>query len=266
MKKLKKLIVILGFSLGLSGCATKSAPSEARITEKPVHSEASVTEKPEVTEEVPLKKVGFSKDTSVSLKENMSGILLSSKASYTIQDKKYKEKGHIGKLDVHYPVLTGSNKDYKKANQAIYDRLKTELDTFKEDIYTVHIRMDCEVKMATDKIISVLFEGDFNPVGANHPTNASFTVTYDMEEDKVLELTDVADFGDDVLEKAHSAMKSQFTKDLLKEFEIKDTEDVKKQLVSNPEFYLEGNKAYVRVSIMAGAGYHKYVGFDLKDE
>ena len=65
----------------------------------------------------------------------------------------------------------------------------------------VAITLNYDVKTQTDKILSVLFTGDYYAKGALHPINVSFSVNYDWGKNRELLLKDVIIESDEFMTK-----------------------------------------------------------------
>lgn len=217
----------------------------------------------ESVEQDSFKNVKSVEDNKLNMEDSVQDFLQASDKTYVIEDKKYEQVKHKGKFNVNYPVLKSDEKDMNVVNSVILARVVNEL--YYEDAETViDIDLDYEVKEANDAFISILFNGFYSTLGAAHPNNISYTINFDLKNNRPLSLYDVAILEDDILEKVHGAMESQLEKEGVEAYEKLSVDELYKQICDKNEgFYIENGKIYIRFSISAGAGYHEYISFFL---
>lgn len=120
-----------------------------------------------------------------------------------IKEDNKKEKYSI---DAEYPELTGaSNPNADKFNQEVKNLIAKETKGFKEGVAEVSadedappdtgngsdIRIVYDVSLATDDLISVIFDISAYSQGAAHPNNYSQVLNYDLKTGRSLKLADL---------------------------------------------------------------------------
>ena len=109
------------------------------------------------------------------------------------------------KIDVSYPEIVGSNDPHiqdlnrhiKKLVTGEYQWLmkssKADLRFYKEKHPEAfnEVNLDYEVRLATDRLLSIYFIGYSYGIGAAHSVQYSFTVNYDLASRKELNLSDM---------------------------------------------------------------------------
>ena len=103
-------------------------------------------------------------------------------------------------IDVVYPQIVGSNEPYiqrlnqrlKQLASATYQwQLKpspADLRRWKDHAEFNSIDLDYDVVLATDSLLSIYFDGSSYGIGAAHGVQFSFTVNYDLNEHRELQL------------------------------------------------------------------------------
>lgn len=104
----------------------------------------------------------------------------------------------------------------------------------------------------------------YNTHGAAHPNNISFTINFDLNQNKPLRLYDMVVIEDNFLEKVHGAIKSQLDQEGLEIYERFSVNELYKQIYdTNQGFYTQDGKLYIRFSITAGSQHHEYISFNI---
>ena len=203
------------------------------------------------------------KDNKLNTEEELQELLQSSNKTYTIENRKYELKEHKGEFNVSYPFLKSTERDMTVANSVILARVVDEL-YYEDAETTINIDLDYEIKYANDAFISILFTGFFNAPAAAHPNNISFTINFDLNQNRSLSLYDIVILDDNILEKVYDAMKSQLETESVEAFHKLATDELIEQIYDKNEgFYIQNDKIYIRFSILIGAGYHEYIRFNI---
>lgn len=259
MMKCYKLVLCLTFCFILIGCGKREKNNPTALPEVTTkvkdHEVKSEDEKS-------VKDIKAS-ENKIKIKDDIKDLLQSSDKNYTIEDKNYELKDQKGKTNIKYPVLQSDEMDMNVVNSAILARVVEELQE-QDTEATIDTDLDYEIEYANSSFISILFTGIYNAHHAAHPHNMSFTINFDLKHNRLLSLCDVAHLEDDLWEKVHRAMKSQFEESEVEAFmkltEQKLIEQIKNQ---KEEFYIKQEDIYIRLSIPAGAGYHTYIKFPI---
>lgn len=146
-----------------------------------------------------------------------------------IKEDNKKEKYSI---EVEYPELTGaSNPNADKFNQEVKNLIAKETKGFKEGVAEASAEEDAppdtgngsdigisyDVTLATDDLVSVIFDISAYSQGAAHPSNYSQVMNYDLKAGRTLKLADLfkpnSDFLGAISRYAISDLKSQFGQD-----------------------------------------------------
>lgn len=177
---------------------------------------------------------------------------------FSIEDRVYTSQKRKSKWwNIHYPKLEGEKTE--PCNKIILSHIKKlmgEIDLKQE----VAITLNYDVKTQTDKILSVLFTGDYYAKGAVHPINVSFSVNYDWEKNRELLLKDVIIESDEFMTKCKKAVFQQCGKEFQEAFGKLSDERIKEQIFEQEDqFYLEDGDINVRLAIPAGSYYYQYV-------
>lgn len=265
MKKNCKFISYLILTLTLTGCSnvTKTPPTSSSMQDLPSPTFDSYVTEEKCTEQDILQCIKPTKDNKISVQDIVQDLLHTSDKSYVIEDKRYKLDGHKGKFNVHYPVLKSVEKDMTVLNSVILARVVNELYYEYADT-TIDIDLDYEIKHASDDLISILFTGFYNARTAAHPNNISYTINFDLKHNRPLNLYDVIIIEDNILEKVHGAMESQFDQEGVESYEQLSVQELYEQIYDkNEAFYMQDEKLYIRFSITAGSQHHEYISFTI---
>lgn len=110
------------------------------------------------------------------------------------------EEKHKYKILVYFP-----NSDYKILNGVIFDKLQEYINTFKKELpsdsiqtniyYTLIIMYDT---YTYGNYISYVFNIEYYMGGA-HPSHEIWTVTYDKESNKIIDISDLIKMNSDIL-------------------------------------------------------------------
>lgn len=265
MKKYCKFITCLILSYTLTGCGNGNTISPASSFVESTQSltmESNSKEEDSIEQDV-LKDVAISQDNTLKLDEGIQELLHTSELKYTIEDRKYKVNQHKGDFNVSYPILKSEEKDMNVVNSVILARVVNEL-YYEDSNTTIDIDLNYEIKYATDAFISILFTGFYNTHGAAHPNNISFTINFDLNQNRPLRLYDMVVIEDNFLEKVHGAIKSQLDQEGLEIYERFSVNELYKQIYNtNQGFYMQDGKLYIRFSITAGSQHHEYISFNI---
>jgi hypothetical protein len=126
---------------------------------------------------------------------------------------KEEDKKNKYSISVEYPELTGAtNPNVDKFNQEVKNLATKEVGDFKkgqqeqsaEDLppdseMGSDLSMDYDVVLATNELVSVIFDVSNFEAGAAHPSNYSHVINYDLKNGKVLKLSDLFKPGSDYL-------------------------------------------------------------------
>jgi hypothetical protein len=125
--------------------------------------------------------------------------------------EQHKKKNYSVQVD--YPELSGAqNPNADKFNQEIKTMISKETAEFKQGAVEVSaedtpgnpdggssLYTNFDVMLATDDLISVVFDVSDYSQGAAHPNNYAFVVNYDLKSGKLLKLADLFKPGSDYL-------------------------------------------------------------------
>lgn len=263
MERYFRAVLCLILCFTLTGCnnGINITPTASAIKDLPPETLNAHDEELENVEQDSFKNIKSVKDNKLNMEDGAQDFFRTSDITYTIEDKKYKQVRHKGKFNVSYPVLKSDDEDMNVVNSVILARVVNEL-YYEDAETTIDINLDYEIKNANDAFISILFTGFYNTHGAAHPNNISFTINFDLKNNRPLSLYDVVSLEDNMLEKVHGAMESQLEKEGVEAFEKLSADELNKQIYDKNEgFYIQNGKIYIRFSIPAGSGYHEYLSF-----
>ena len=96
-------------------------------------------------------------------------------------------------LKLEYPVIAGDTDGYKSVNELIERCARSATDIYydKENLESIEISCKYDVIYFTDKYISIKFNILYAPIAVAHPTSICYGVTIDIEQAKVINLTDM---------------------------------------------------------------------------
>ena len=185
------------------------------------------------------------------------------KAGITIEDSLYKEDEQNGNWEIHYPVLKSDEVSVEKCNDSVEKLLEyifSQHDTESES----DIRLEYEVKMHSKKKISILFMGMYYKRGAAHPLNLSYGLSFDLKKQKQISLEDVMKDSSELVAMSKVAVEEQCAMEIKGALSLLSDEELERQILKEPyNFYLEGEKLYLRLTVTVGSQYFEYVSFDV---
>lgn len=263
MEKYFRVVLCLILCFTLTGCnnGINITPTVSAAKDLPSETMNPHDEELDNVEQDSFKKIKSVKDNKLNMEDGAQDFFQTSDNTYTIEDKKYKQLRHKGKFNVSYPVIKSDDEDMNVVNSVILARVVDEL-YYEDAETTIDIDLDYEIKDANDAFISILFTGFYNSHGAAHPNNISFTINFDLKNNRPLSLYDVVSLEDNMLEKVHGAMESQLEKEVVEGFEKLSVDELNNQIYDKNEgFYIQNGKIYIRFSIPAGSIYHEYISF-----
>lgn len=175
----------------------------------------------------------------------------------SIEDRVYTPQKQNDKWNIHYPKINGEKTgSCNKIILAHIKKMMREIDLEQE----IDITLNYDVKTNTDKVLSILFTGNYYAKGAAHPVNVSFSVNYDWEKNRELLLKDVIIESDEFMTKCKKAVFQQCGKEFQEAFGKFSDERIKEQIFEQEDqFYLEDGDINVRLAIPAGSYYYQYV-------
>lgn len=171
---MKKIVAgILAVTLVLSFCACGKKTSENAGAEG--------------TTTTPTTKLTVSDVNNVEKPTDSSKTLNYKITTQVMNDTSHKNSTTTAK----YPQLISDEKDYSVVNKMIEGSVRNCFGNFPEDYEDMTFTMNYRVTMSTDKLVSIVFEGDYNMVTAAHPNSVFFTFNIDLEQASKIKLKDI---------------------------------------------------------------------------
>lgn len=261
------IMLCLIFCLSVVGCNKQenvNMPSSSIVETNPPTESVENEGIEESQQQDLLMNAGFSSNTKFKVSESFFNSYQTENSSFTIEDRIYKQDGHKGKFNIHYPYFKGNEKEYEVLNSIILSKV-VETKGYGADERIRTDELEYEIMTSNDNYVSILFTGRSDAEGAPHPINEVFTINFDMKYQIPITLYDILKEEDDTIKKIHSAMNEQWDKEITKEFEKRTVEDIEEQLYQNEEpFYIKDGKIYIQLAITAGAGFYDFVSFDIE--
>ena len=260
----KKLLLILLSGCLLCGCgvnAQKAVPKESTDSEKTTQKKSADSGK--TTQKKSADSGKSKQEESAEDKKDVSEERKAiKKAGITIEDSLYNAEDQKGNWEIHYPVLTSEEVSVEECNASVeklLDYIFSQHDTESES----DIRLEYEVKMQSKQRISILFMGMYYKRGAAHPLNLSYGLNFDLKEQKELHLEDVIKDTSNLLERSRAAMEEQCAMEIKGALSMLSDETLERQIFEEAyNFYLEGKKVYLRLTLTTGSQYFEYVSLD----
>lgn len=237
MKKFCIMLVLL-LSLIMSGCGGKQEPQDLSNTTNTVQEKIS---------------------TSGNDRYDIN------KASYAVKNVK-----------INYPQLSNLSDSIKqnKINELIKTSALEVLDDYKDDINSLNLNMDFEIKYQGTDFLSIEYLGLAIVKGAAYPVHVLQTANVDMVKERILVLSDVVTVNDSFIEKFQEGQYKAYSSDLnlqsagvlkdkLSNFSSQDLMESLKQ--RSARFYFTKDALGVSVEVAHAAGDHLEMEMPYKD-
>ncbi|SHH18914.1 hypothetical protein [Desulfosporosinus lacus] len=176
---------------------------------------------------------------------------------------------------INYPQISNLSDSGKEeiVNKLIMASALEVLDNYKDDISSLKLDMDFEIKYKGTDLLSIQYLGTSSVKDSAYPVNLIQTANIDLRKEKNLTLSDVVTMGDGFINKftdgKYIAYGSDLDlnsggvlKDVLSDFSSKDLEESFKQ--HSAKFYFTKDTLGVSVEVPHAVGDHLEMEMDYK--
>lgn len=196
----RNLFVLFLATLLLSGCS-KSLPKSESTTPPTT---------PDVTEDAAKPEENTDANTPVKETQKNEDVTNSqSAAQYQVVTKEYNKDA----IHIKYPQLSGLADEKKQTainDLLMNDIIDSQVNSAYESGYAtteapLTLDLDYQVKLSTDDLLSISYEGNSYVEGGAFPSNFFYGVTLDLKNQKKLYLSNFTDINIDLIDKMKNA-------------------------------------------------------------
>lgn len=168
-------------------------------------------------------------------------------------------------IEIQYPSFDHETQNCEKLNLLLRSAIQDHLNTYGDDLSGLSLNADYQITFANDEIISIVFRGESDTVGAAHPIQFAFAINILVTDPRIADNASILNVGDETVQGIVAQARLQNGSAIREYIEGLSADEIKRELQhEDVSFYLTNQGVGVIFPIPHSLG--DYTEFVLQDK